>query len=381
MIYFDNASTSKPLGETINNINSYLTEKWLNPSSLFSKSQEIKSEINKVRKLVAKTINSNNDEIFFTSGGSESNCWAIQGFVNHCLKNNKKPMVITSSIEHKSIIECVKSSIADFCFIEVDNNGLINVQKLEEVLSVSRAIDYEILVSVQYVNNEIGTIQNIKELARLSHRYGAVFHTDAVQAFGKIPIDVKDLNVDLLSVSGHKINGLKGTGVLYKKKGVDINPLIYGTQENSMRGGTENVIGIISLYATINNLDFDNRNIETFYKDFTNILINDFNCKINGANYSSHLPYIINITFQNNISSEALVYLLELSGIYVSTGSACNSHSNEPSYVLKAIGLSDEECMKTIRISFEKEKITNLYTKMYKFIDELKTAIKLLETS
>ena len=148
-----------------------------------------------------------------------------------------------------------------------------------------------------------------------------------------------------------------------------------------MRGGTENVIGIISLYATINNLDFDNRNIETFYKDFTNILINDFNCKINGANYSSHLPYIINITFQNNISSEALVYLLELSGIYVSTGSACNSHSNEPSYVLKAIGLSDEECMKTIRISFEKEKITNLYTKMYKFIDELKTAIKLLETS
>lgn len=381
MIYFDNASTSKPLGETINNINSYLTEKWLNPSSLFSKSQEIKSEINKVRKLVAKTINSNNDEIFFTSGGSESNCWAIQGFVNHCLKNNKKPMVITSSIEHKSIIECVKSSIADFCFIEVDNNGLINVQKLEEVLSVSRAIDYEILVSVQYVNNEIGTIQNIKELARLSHRYGAVFHTDAVQAFGKIPIDVKDLNVDLLSVSGHKINGLKGTGVLYKKKGVDINPLIYGTQENSMRGGTENVIGIIGLYATINNLDFDNRNIETFYKDFINILINDFNCKINGADYSNHLPYIINVTFQNNISSEALVYLLELSGIYVSTGSACNSHSNEPSYVLKAIGLSDEECMKTIRISFEKEKITNLYTKMYKFIDELKTAIKLLETS
>ena len=351
-IYLDAAATTQPKQEVIKAMMPYLTDQWYNPSALYSKSSKIKEDIERARKTIGDFINADSKEIYFTSGGSESNCWAIQGFINRCNRKGKEATIITSTIEHKSIMSCVENMSVDIHFVGVDKQGFVDMIALESLIHDAYLEANEILVSIQFANNEIGTIQNIKMIAELAHKYNAIFHTDAVQAFGHIQIDVSDLDIDLLSASGHKIGCPKGCGFFYIKNGVQIDPLIYGSQMDSMRGGTENVAFIVGMAKAVDLINNDQmRNLKT------TILRNNFiselkaiGCTLNGS-FENRLPNNINVTFNQNVTGESLIYMLDMSDIMVSAGSACNSHSTEISYVLKAIGLSDEEAMKTLRIT------------------------------
>ena len=352
MIYLDAASTSKPNPKVIEAMMPYFTDKWFNPSALYSKADKVKQDIEKSKSVIADYIGAKSNEIFFTSGGSESNCWAIQGFVNNYRQSKILPTIITSNIEHKSIISCVEDMPVCLEYIGVDNNGFINIDELEETLVYAKKRYSDVLVTIQFANNEVGVIQHIKEIAELSHKYNAIFHTDAVQAFGQIPINVDELDIDMMTASGHKIGACKGIGFLYKRNGIDIKPLIYGSQMDMMRGGTENVQYIIGMAKAVELVKEDAE-----YQIRLSVLRNNFisklnaiGCKINGS-LDERLPNNINVTFPHNITGESLIYMLDTSNIYVSAGSACNSKSIEPSYVLKAIGLTDEEAMKTVRIT------------------------------
>ena len=376
-IYLDNAATTRPKPEVIGEMMPYLTLKWYNPSSLYSEANEIKRDIENARNTVGNFINADGNEIYFTSSGSEGNCWAIQGFVNKCIKKGVKPCIITSVIEHKSILECVKNlNNVDVHYIEVDNQGFINIGQLRNMLFHSTYIcGEEVLVSIQFANNEIGTIQCMKDIANEAHRFDAILHTDAVQAFGQITIDVKELDIDMMTVSGHKIGTPKGVGFLYKKSGIDINPLIYGSQMDGMRGGTENVPYIIGLAKAVELCQVNFKNTIALMRDYIiNQLEERFDCEINGS-MINRLPNNISVTFPQNLTGEALIYMLDMSGIYISTGSACNSHSVQPSHVLKAIGLTNEEISKTIRISLSDEIDRKTADKI---IDDMDKQIKLL---
>lgn len=351
-IYLDYAATTKPKKEVVEAMMPYLMDKWHNPSALYSEASKIKEDIESARKTIGSFINAKGNEIFFTSSGSESNCWAIQGFINHCNRKGREATIITSVIEHKSIISCVENMNVDVHFVGVDKDGFVDMKVLESLIHDAHLEANDILVSIQFANNEIGTIQHIKEIATLVHKYDAMFHTDAVQAFGHINIDVKDLDVDMLTASGHKIGCPKGIGILYKKQSVNIDPLIYGSQMDGMRGGTENVPYIMGMAKAVELLQEDDE-----HQLRMTILRNNFisqlrslGCSINGS-IEERLCNNINITFSQNISGESMVYMLDTCGIYVATGSACNSHAITTSYVLKAIGLSDEDAYKTIRIT------------------------------
>jgi len=351
-VYLDNAATTKPDSRVIDAMIPYLTTKWYNPSSLYGKSTEIKKDIENARDIVGDFIGASGKEIYFTSGGSEANCWAIQGFVNECLRNKKKPCIITSEIEHKSILECVRNSIAKTIFVGVDNEGFIDMEKLKYWLSVAKQTGHETLVSIQAANNEIGTIQCIGDISELAHEYGALFHTDAVQALGQLHINVKDLDVDILSASGHKIGAPKGIGFLYVKNGVKIQPLVYGSQMDYMRGGTENVPYIIGMARAVQLIQSDDEyQLRTIVsRGYFTKKLKALGCKVNGS-LNERLPNNISIVLPDGVTGEAVLYMLDMSTIMVSTGSACNSHSIEPSYVLKAIGLTNEEAARTIRIT------------------------------
>ena len=378
MIYLDNAATTKPKQEVVEAMLPYLTDMWQNPSSLYNESVKIKKDIEAARNTIGKFIGANGDEIFMTSGGSESNCWAVQGFINRHRRKYKDITIITSTIEHKSVIECVKHMNVDVHYVSVDKNGFIDMRLLEMLLHEAYLESNEILVSIQFANNEIGTIQNVKEIANLVHKYNGVFHSDAVQAVGQIPIDVKDLDVDLLSCSGHKLGAPKGIGFLYKRNGVEIDPLIYGSQMDSMHGGTENVPYIIGMAKAIELCDINDDNLDDMCKKrdyFIGCLEERFGCKLNG-HCSQRLPNNINVTFPQNITGESLLYMLDISDIKISTGSACDSKSIKSSRVLKSTGLTDEEAMKTIRITLSDD---ILYKDIHNTIEEIGKAIKLIE--
>ena len=383
MIYLDAASTAKYSSVDdiiVDTITTTMRDNWQNPSSLYA--SNIKEKISKCRANIAKFIKANPDEIYFTSGASESNNWAIKGFVDYWNKKGLTPYIITTSIEHKSIMSCVNNlSNADFCIVDVDNEGFVDLQQLNTILRYNRSFTFNniVLVSIQLANNEIGTIQPIKKIAEMSHKYGAILHVDATQAFGHIPIDVKDLGIDLMSASGHKVSPvLRGIGFLYKKNGINIHPLIYGAQENGLRGGTENTYGIIGLNKAIEYCDISKEKIDEICEKrdfFIKLLESKFGCKLNGHK-DCRLPNNVNVAFPQNITGESLLYMLDMSGVKVSTGSACNSKSIESSYVLKAIGLNDQDAMKTIRFSLSDD-IT--YKDIYFIIEEIEKAIKIIE--
>lgn len=360
-MYLDNASTTKVKPEVIDAMMPYLEEKWHNPSSLYSDATYAKIAVDDAMNAVADLIGAKLDEIYFTSGGSESNCWAIQGFVNSRVAKHLVPVVITTDIEHKSIIECVKNlSITVTYFLHVDNKGFIDIEELEAV--IKEAIDKgaapkDILISIQFANNEIGTIQDVARIGSLAHLYGCVFHTDAVQAFGHLWINVDTMGIDMLSASAHKIGGPKGTGVLYIRKNVDIHPLIYGSQMDGMRGGTENVAGIVGMAKAVKllgNYLSDNEWTSDVRDDFIDMLEN-IGCRLNGPRGKNRLPNNINVILPYNINGETLLYSLDVDDIQIGTGSACNSRSIEPSHVLKAIGLTDDEASKCIRITIDSD--------------------------
>ena len=389
-IYLDNAATTKPSQKAIEAALPYLTEQWQNPSSLSRQSRNIYDVIGQARKDIADYIGANSSEVYFTSGGSESNCWAIQGFCNHCLREWTNPIVFTSKIEHKSIIECVKnycdkSMNLETYFVDVDSDGYVDLEELEDMIKdeIESTFKCKPFVSIQLANNEIGTIQPIKKIAELVHKYGGVLHTDATQVVGHLPIDVNELDVDMLSASAHKFNGLKGSGFLYVREGIKIEPLIYGSQNNGMRGGTENVIGIVAMATALKNCDtsFDDYSTNGKVIKIKNRLIDkisnlSYDIRINNITPSSTvLPSILSITILENVTAEAVLYMLDSAGIQISSGSACNSRTNKPSYVLKAIGLSDWDSVRTFRISFN-DSLTD--EDIDRFVLELKKAIKIL---
>lgn len=376
-IYLDNAATSqyKEKDDIIVDVITRAMKKyWNNPSSLYA--TDIKEEIDKCRANIAKFIGAKPNEIYFTSGSSESNSWAIKGWEDCNIECNS--YIITTPIEHKSILKAIEnpnlSSFTYYC--DVDKYGMVDLNSLEDLLNNKG--NKSVLVSICMANNEIGTCQHIPMISDLVHKYGGILHIDATQAFGHIPINVEELGIDMMSCSGHKISPvLRGVGFLYKRNGIEIAPLIHGTQEQGLRGGTENTYGIIGLSRAIDYCDVSIDTIEEMIEKrdyFINQLETKFGCKLNGHN-EYRLPNNISVTFSQDITAESLLYVLDLSNIQISTGSACNSKSIKPSYVLKAIGLTDEEAMRTVRFTLS-EDIT--YEDIDYVCDEIEKAIKLI---
>ena len=385
MIYLDNAATAKYRNIDdiiINTIATAMKDSWMNPSSLYAVG--IKEKIGKCRANIANFINANPEEIYFCSGASEANNWCIKGWDDEIwLTTYKKSNIITTPIEHKSLLEVLENgnlgSTAYYC--DVDENGVVDYELLERLLSKCEEKDEPVLVSIHMANNEIGVIQDIKKISELVHEYGGILHTDATQALGHISIDVEELGIDMMSCSGHKISPvLRGIGFLYKRNGINIQPLIYGAQENGLRGGTEFTYGIIGLNKALelcvnNTQKTQELCVKRDY--FIHRLIKEFDCKLNG--HKEHrLPNNINVTFPQNITGESLLYMLDMSNIKISTGSACNSKEINPSHVLKAIKLTDQEAMKSVRFTLP-EDIT--YEDIDKVIKELNSAIKIVETN
>lgn len=379
-IYMDAAATAS-YNEVddiiINTMVKAMKQYWQNPSSLYA--SDVKEEIDKCRANISKFIGAKSEEIYFTSGASESNNMAIRGYADYmCVNHEKTVIIITTPIEHKSILKAIENPCLDAFayYCDVDKYGMVDLNSLEELMN-DRKND-SILVSICMANNEIGVIQNIKRISSLVHKYGGILHTDCTQAFGHIPINVKESGIDMMSVSGHKISPvLRGIGFLYKRNDIDIQPLIYGVQENGLRAGTENTYGIIGLGKAIEYCDVSFGTMEELISKrnyFIYQLETKFDCKLNGHN-EYRLPNNINVTFPQNITGEALLYTLDLSGIQVSTGSACNSHTNVPSHVLKEIGLTNEEILKTIRFSLTAD-IT--YEDIDKVIEEIDKSIKII---
>lgn len=355
-VYLDNAATTKPVDSIVETVKPYIESEWYNPSAKYSKGSNIKKKIESVRVDIAKEIGANTDEIYFTSGATESNNWVIRGFIDQCKMENKIPLIITTNIEHSSIIKCVKSICTLYNvileYISVDKNGFVDIEKLRIILEYyKKYYEPNILVSIGMGNNEIGTIQDITSIADMVHDYNGILHTDATQCFGHIPINNQVLCADMISASAQKLGGLKGIGFLYKREGVEIQPLIYGSQEQGQRGGTENVVGIVALGEAVNQIDYSKTDkVKRLRNYMIEKLIKRLGCKINGS-ITDRLPNNINITFPQSITGEALIYMLDMCNIYISSGSACNAHSIKPSYVLQAIGLDDYEISRTIRIT------------------------------
>lgn len=345
-VYLDNSATTKPSKKAVEYINKALCENWGNPSSLHTMGIDAEITVSDCRQKLAQWLSCREDEIIFTSSGTEANNTAIMSVA---AARGKK--VITSSLEHPSVLETVKRLEAlGFTVVRLscDSEGVVDLSELESQLDSTVS-----LVSIMLVNNEIGSVQPVKEAVELTRKKApnALFHCDAVQAFGKMPINVKNLGIDLLTVSGHKIHGPKGIGALYCKKGVNLKAFITGGgQERGLRSGTESVPLIAGLSGALDDLE----RIETSYKKVTEfneyareILAQTGIVEINSA--ANAFPYILNISVPG-FRSETLLHFLEKKGVFVSSGSACAK--GELSYVLKAVGLSRERIDSALRISF-----------------------------
>ena len=375
MIYLDNAATTKPTGRVIHDMKQCMKMYmcWGNPSSAHGYGHKARMIVEESREKIAKTINAEPEEIIFTSGGTEANNLAIQGTLSRYTGINH---FVTSAIEHPSVKELAgRNNI--YCILPVDENGIVSQLSLLNAI-VHKGCSYP-LASIMMTNNEIGTIQDIKSLSSIVHTYGGIFHTDAVQAYGHVPIDVKELGIDLMSVSAHKWGGPKDIGFLYKKKGLEINPLFYGGhQESGLRAGTENVPAI---YAMAKQAEFiyENElwNNHAYLKSFLTIALKNAirDVKINSASDAFSQPNIISITIPG-VNAQQLIALLSLREIYVSAGSACSSGDEKPSHVLKAIGLSDDEANSTIRVSLG---YFTTQGDLQIFVKELKNCVDILK--
>lgn len=365
-LYLDSAATAKPNKEVLEAVMPYLTDNFYNPSSIYSNGVRVRRAIDDARESIAGFINADTDEIFFTSGSSESNCWAIQGYLLAGVMDISTTSIVTTKIEHKSIMECVDAMerfgnatyYCDVTYLDVDKDGFVDMEQLESVFKDREEPDYyDIFVSIQLANNEVGTIQDIKAISDIIHKYGGILHVDATQAFGQIPIDVKAMGIDMLSASAHKLEGgFKGVGLLYKKKDIEIQPIIYGSQNAGQRGGTENCFGIIGFAKAVElaSKEMEDKLALSVMRDYFISELTRNGCKLNGASVH-RLPNNINVMLPEGIGSEELLYMLDLDDIQCSVGSACNSHSKKPSYVLKALGLTDEEAARSVRFTISSD--------------------------
>lgn len=353
--YFDNAATTPVREEVLQEILPYFREYYGNASSIYSIAKESKKALEAARAKVAAAIGATPDEIYFTAGGSESDNMALRGVVNASKKEKKH--IITTKIEHHAILhtaEFLETKGVDVTYLNVDKFGKISLEELENAIRPET-----VLISVMFANNEIGTIQPIAEIGEIAKKHGVLFHTDAVQAVGHVPIDVEKLQVDLLSMSGHKLGAPKGIGAIYIRKGTRISPLIFGgAQEKKLRAGTENIAGIVGLgkaaeLAVAEMEETTKKLIALRDKLIHGILESIPDSRLNG-HPTDRLPGNCNISF-SYIEGESLLLLLDALGIAASSGSACTSGSLDPSHVLMAIGLPHEIAHGSLRLTIDRE--------------------------
>lgn len=354
-IYADNSATTPVSPKVLDAMVPYYSENFGNPSSLYSIGRASKKAVEEARDVVAKCLNAESNEVFFTSGGSESDNWAIKGICYEMMKKNKKH-IITSSFEHHAVLHTVKELEKEgfeVTYLNVHQDGVIRVDELENAIREDTA-----LVTIMYANNEIGTIQPIKEIGKICRQHKVLFHTDAVQAIGNVHIDVKDQFIDLLSLSAHKFHGPKGVGALYVRRGIKIKNLIEGgAQERGRRAGTENVAGIVGLKVAIEdackNIDIRSEKL-TSMRDYLIDSILKIDKTILNGDRKNRLPGNVNVCFKG-IEGESLLLMLDMKGVCASSGSACTSGSLDPSHVLLAIGLPHEVAHGSLRISLSDE--------------------------
>lgn len=355
-IYADNSATTKISPEVLEKMMPYLTEVYGNPSSLYSVGGKAKEALETARENIAKNLGAKSaNEIFFTSGGSESDNWAVKG-VAHALKASGKKHIVTSKFEHHAILHtcaALEKEGFEVTYLDVYENGLVRAEDVENAIREDTA-----LVTIMYANNEIGTIQPISEIGAVCKKKGVLFHTDAVQAAGYVKINVAEQNIDLLSMTAHKIHGPKGCGLLYIRRGVKIQNLIDGgAQERNRRAGTENVAGIVGLDAAlqiaIDTMEQRNAKLTKMRDRLIDGLLKIERSRINGDRIH-RLPGNVNMCFEG-IEGESLLLRLDLKGVQASSGSACTSGSLDPSHVLLAIGLPHEIAHGSLRLSFSDE--------------------------
>lgn len=354
-IYLDNAATTQTYPEVLDAMLPFFTEHYGNPSSIYSFAGEAGKAVDEARRTIASAIGADASEIYFTGGGSESDNWALKATAEAYASKGKH--IITSKIEHHAILhtcEWLAKYGIEVTYLDVDENGLVSPEALEAAIRPDT-----ILVSIMTANNEIGTIEPIAELGRIAHEAGALFHTDAVQAFGHIPINVDEMNIDMLSASGHKFNGPKGIGFMYIRKGVKIRSFIHGgSQERSRRAGTHNVPGIVGM-AKAASLAVEQMNermaYETKLRDhLIERVLNEIPyVRLNGHR-TNRLPNNANFCFRF-IEGESMLILLDQNGICGSSGSACTSGSLDPSHVLLAIGLPHEIAHGSLRLTLSEK--------------------------
>ena len=355
LIYLDNAATTKTAPEVVQAMLPWFTENYGNPSSIYSLGTESKKAVSEAKDIIAGSLGAASNEIYFTAGGSEADNWALKAAAEAYASKGKH--IITSKIEHHAILhtcEYLEKKGCEITYVNVDENGIVKLDELEKAIRPDT-----ILISIMYANNEIGTIQPIKEIGEIASRHNVLFHTDAVQAYGQLPINVDECHIDMLSASGHKLNGPKGIGFLYIRKGIKIRSFIHGgQQERGRRAGTENVPGIVGMGAAAKrafSILEEKRAKETELRDY---LIEQIEkeipyCRLNGDR-NRRLPNNVNFSFRF-VEGESLLIMLDMKGICASSGSACTSGSLDPSHVLLAIGLPHEIAHGSLRLTLNEE--------------------------
>ena len=383
LIYLDNAATTQVYPEVLKAMEPYFTEYYGNPSSIYSFAGESKKAVDGARQTIADFLHATPEEIYFTGGGSESDNWALKATAEAYKSKGKH--IITSKIEHHAILhtcEYLEKQGFEVTYLDVDENGLVHPEEVEKAIRPDT-----ILISVMFANNEIGTIEPIAEIGKIAKEHGVLFHTDAVQAFGHVPIDVDKMNIDMLSASGHKINGPKGIGLMYIRKGLKLGSFIHGgAQERHRRAGTHNVPGIVGFAKAVElaSAHLEERmKYETELRDYyihrveTEIPY----AKLNGDR-TSRLPNNTNFCFRF-IEGESMLFLLDQKGICASSGSACTSGSLDPSHVLLAIGLPHEIAHGSLRVTISekttKEEIDYTVDELKKIIERLRSMSPLYE--
>ena len=352
MIYADNAATTKISPTVLEKMLPYLSEEYGNASSQSSLGIKAKRAIDNAREQISRSIRSKPNEVFFTSGGTEANNWVLRSVADAHI--NKNPHFITSMIEHPSVLNtcrALENIGVDITYLPVNINGKVLIDDVLSSIKPNTA-----LVSIMLANNEIGVIQPVSDIGKILRDKGILFHTDAVQAVGRIPVDVNNINVDFLTASAHKFYGAKGTGILYKRSGVELQPFIYGGgQEKVIRSGTENVAGIVAAGYALEECSHDIDSIIKMLNGLVSLTVESVikhipTMRVNGS-IDKRLPGIINLGF-DGVSGESIMHLLDLKGICVSTSSACSAGKDEPSHVLLAMGQTEQQAKSAIRISY-----------------------------
>lgn len=383
LIYLDNAATTKTAPEVLEAMLPYFTEYYGNPSSVYSFASRNKDEITKQRDIIADALGAKGNEIYFTAGGSESDNWALKATAE--AYRDKGNHIITTKIEHHAILhtaEYLEKNGFEVTYLDVDENGVVDLEKLKAAIRPET-----ILISVMFANNEIGTIEPIKEIGAIAKEHGILFHTDAVQAFGQLPINVDECQIDMLSASGHKLNGSKGIGFLYIRKGVKIRSFVHGgAQERRRRAGTENVPGIIGLGTAVKRAVKTMQDRTAQEIELRNYMIDRIEKEIPYAKLNGHrtnrLPNNVNFSFRF-VEGESLLIMLDMKGICASSGSACTSGSLDPSHVLLAIGLPHEIAHGSLRLTLSeettKEEIDYVVDSLKEIVDKLRSMSPLYE--